>query len=114
MCHWRPYLWGHSFIVRTDHYSLKFLLDQRLSTIPQHQWVSKLLGFDFQVEYRLRHQNIAAIALSRRDTELSSLAVLSVSHFDIFNDLRNEVSTVATLQALRDQILAGTAATDWN
>jgi hypothetical protein len=26
--HWRPYLWGHYFRVRTDHYSLKFLLDQ--------------------------------------------------------------------------------------
>ena len=34
--HWRPYLWGRRFTVRTDHYSLKFLLDQRLATIPQH------------------------------------------------------------------------------
>jgi hypothetical protein len=25
--HWRPYLWGRSFRVRTDHYNLKFLLD---------------------------------------------------------------------------------------
>lgn len=40
----RPYLWGHLFLVCTDHYSLKFLLDQRLATIPQHHWVSKLLG----------------------------------------------------------------------
>jgi len=35
--HWRPYLWGRRFLIRTDHYSLKYLLDQRLSTIPQHQ-----------------------------------------------------------------------------
>lgn len=49
--HWRPYLWGRSFLVRTDHYNLKFLLDQHLATIPQHQWVSKLLSFDFSVEY---------------------------------------------------------------
>jgi hypothetical protein len=34
--HWRVYLWGQSFMVRTDDYSLKFLLDQCLSTIPQH------------------------------------------------------------------------------
>lgn len=34
--HWRPYRWARSFVIRTDHYSLKFLLDQRLSTIPQH------------------------------------------------------------------------------
>ena len=32
--HWRPYLRGRSFVIRTDHYSSKFLLDQRLSTIP--------------------------------------------------------------------------------
>lgn len=30
--HWRPYLWGHPFIIKTDHYSLKFLLEQRLTT----------------------------------------------------------------------------------
>ena len=47
--HWRPYLWGRTFIIRSDHYSLKYILDQRLSTIPQHQWVSKLLGYDFSL-----------------------------------------------------------------
>lgn len=32
--HWRPYLWGHPFLLQTNHYSLKYLLNQRLSTIP--------------------------------------------------------------------------------
>jgi hypothetical protein len=32
--HWWSYLWGRPFLVCTDHFSLKFLLDQRLSTIP--------------------------------------------------------------------------------
>lgn len=45
--HWRSYLWTAEFIVRTDHYSLKHLLDQCLSTIPQHTWVSKLFGYSF-------------------------------------------------------------------
>jgi hypothetical protein len=64
------YLWGRVFIVRTDHVSLKFLLDQRLSTIPQHQWVSKLLGFDFKVEYKPGASNTVVDALSLRDTEM--------------------------------------------
>jgi hypothetical protein len=34
--HWCPYIWGRAFIVRTDHQPLKFILDQRLSIIPQH------------------------------------------------------------------------------
>jgi hypothetical protein len=34
--HWRPYLWGRRFLVRTDHFILKFMLDQRLSIVPQH------------------------------------------------------------------------------
>jgi hypothetical protein len=50
--YWRPYLWGRTFLICSDHYSLKYILDQRLSTIPQHQWVSKLLGYDFTVEYK--------------------------------------------------------------
>jgi len=65
--HWRPYLWGRRFLVRTDHFSLKFLLDQRLATIPQHHWVGKLLGFDFSVEYKAGNTNTVADALSRRD-----------------------------------------------
>jgi hypothetical protein len=32
--HWRPYLWGRTFVIRTDHYSLKFLLDLKFATIP--------------------------------------------------------------------------------
>jgi hypothetical protein len=58
--HWRAYLWGREFVVKTDHYSLKYLLDQRLATIPQHQWVSKLTGFDFRVEYKPGSSNTVA------------------------------------------------------
>ena len=87
--HWRPYLWGRAFLVRTDHYSLKFLLDQRLSTIPQHHWVGKLLGFDFSVEYKPGATNTVADALSRRDTDAEgSVLVLSTPRFDFVDRLR--------------------------
>ena len=86
--HWRPYLWGRHFLVRTDHYSLKFLLDQRLSTVPQHQWISKLLGFDFTVEYRPGRLNSAADALSRRDEEAAAALALSGLSFILYDDIR--------------------------
>lgn len=59
MWHWRPYVWTRLFTVRTDHFAQKYLLNQRLSTIPQHAWVSKLCGYDFKVEYMHGHQNMA-------------------------------------------------------
>jgi hypothetical protein len=41
--HWWPYLWGRASVVRTDHYALKFMLDQRLSMIPPYQWIANCL-----------------------------------------------------------------------
>jgi hypothetical protein len=75
--HWRPYVWGRPFTVRTDHYSLKFLLNQRLSTIPQHTWVSKLFGYGITVEYRPGKLNGAADALSRRDEDMVTMYSIS-------------------------------------
>ena len=60
--HWRPYLWGRPFTICTDDWSLMFLLDLRLTTIPQHTWVSKLFGYDFSVECRPGKQNVVADA----------------------------------------------------
>ena len=90
--HWRPYLWGRRFVVRTDHRSLRFLLDQRLTTIPQHQWASKLLGFDFVVEYKPSAMNVVADALSRRDEGQGELLALSAPQFSLFDDIRQEIN----------------------
>jgi hypothetical protein len=102
--HWRPYLWGRKFIVRTDHYSLKFMLDQRLSTVPQHQWISKLFGFDFSVEYRPGRLNTVADALSRRHQDDSSIAVMSGPSFQLYEDLKTELQNDPELRQLRDTI----------
>jgi hypothetical protein len=94
---WRPYLWGRSFIVRTDHYALKFILDQRLSTVPQHQWVSKLFGYDFSVEYRPGRLNTVADALSHGEDEDACLATTSMLSFRLYDDLRRELQENPTL-----------------
>jgi hypothetical protein len=104
--HWRPYLWGRSFVVRTDHYALKFMLDQRLSTVPQHQWVSKLFGYDFSVEYRPGRLNTVADALSRRGDDDASLAATSVPSFQLYDELRRELQENPQLRAYRDGVVA--------
>jgi hypothetical protein len=62
---WRPYLLGRSFIVRTDQKSLKYLLEQRITTPAQTRWLPKLLGYDYQIEYKRGLENQGADSLSR-------------------------------------------------
>jgi hypothetical protein len=111
--HWRPYLWGRRFIVRIDHYSLKFLLDQRLATIPQHHWVGKLLGFDFAVEYKPGAQNAVADALSRRDTPDGVVLAISAPRFDYIDRLRWEQAGDAASVAIKDELVAGSRGAPW-
>jgi hypothetical protein len=114
--HWRPYLWGRRFVVKTDHYSLKYLLDQRLATIPQHHWVGKLLGFDFSVEYKSGATNTVADALSRRDTEedgTGTLQAISAPRFDFISRLRHAQATEPALAAIHDEVRAGTRTDPW-
>jgi hypothetical protein len=105
--HWRPYLWGRRFTVRTNHYSLKYLLDQRLATIPQHQWVGKLLGFDFSVEYKRGATNAVVDALSRRDIVEGELLALSSPRFDFIAKLRQAQLEHPALVALQDELAMG-------
>jgi hypothetical protein len=112
--HWCPYLWGHPFLIRTENYSLKFLLDQKLATIPLPQWVSKLLSFDFRVKYKPGVTNVVADALSRRDSEAGAeLLALSVPNFHIFDTLRQEIGHEPDLRRFREEVLADTHGTDW-
>jgi hypothetical protein len=100
--------------MKTNHYSLKYLLDQWLATISQHQWVSKLMGFDFAVEYKTGASNTAVDALSRLSEEESgALAALSAPMFTVFDTLRMELDEVVALRQLRDEIAAGGHEDQW-
>ncbi|XP_019158364.1 PREDICTED: uncharacterized protein LOC109155092 [Ipomoea nil] len=90
--HWRHYLWGREFVIKTDHYSLKYLLQQRLTTSPQQHWMSKLLGFDFKVEYKPGRLNVVADALSRRDEEPSTLFSISCPRTSLLQDIQDELA----------------------
>ena len=57
---WRPYLLGRTFVIKTDHQSLKYLLEQRLTTPSQARWLPKIMGFDYSIQYRKGKENQGA------------------------------------------------------
>jgi len=66
---WRSYLLGHNFKIQTGHQSLKYFLEQKVGTPLQQKWITKLLGYEFVVEYKPGKENKVADALSRKMEE---------------------------------------------
>ncbi|GJY94659.1 putative mitochondrial protein [Tanacetum coccineum] len=78
---WKGYLLDRHFKIRTDHFSLKYLLNQKLTTPFQFKWLPKLLGYDYEIVYKKGSENVVADALSRIDSsgELLQISISSVS-----------------------------------
>ena len=52
--------------IHSLHWSSKFkILKQTIQTPEQHKWLTKLLGFEFDIVYKPSAQNLQADALSR-------------------------------------------------
>ena len=71
---WQPYLMGRHFKVKMDHDSLKYFLEQRLSSKEQQKWATKMLGYDFEIIYKKGKQNVVVDALSRKDEDVEALS----------------------------------------
>jgi hypothetical protein len=88
---WRPYLIGRHFKVKTDHDSLKYFLEQRLSSEEQQKWVTKILGYDFEIIYKKGKKNVVADALSRKDEDVEAfLCAISIIQPDWIIEARDE------------------------
>jgi hypothetical protein len=74
---WRPYLLGQRFQIKTDYQSLKYFLEQCISSLEQHKCVIKLFGYDYEINYKKGKDNVVADALSRKYEEEGSLFSLS-------------------------------------
>ena len=83
---WRGYLLDRHFKIRTDHFSLKYVLDQRITTPFQSKWLPKLLGFDYETEYKKGKDNVVADALSRVQLQSELFALLSAVTSNEFMD----------------------------
>ncbi|KAF7802354.1 Retrotransposable element Tf2 [Senna tora] len=103
---WRHYLLGHKFIIRTDQKALKYLLEQRILDPDQQKWVSKLMGYNFEIHYKPGVENKAADALSRKGEKLE-LKAFSVWKFDEFDAWEKEVQQDESLVAIKQQVITG-------
>jgi hypothetical protein len=70
---WHPYLLGKHFQIKTDHQSLKYFLEQCISTPEQQKWVNKLFGYNYEIIYKKCKDNVVLDALSRKYEDEGSL-----------------------------------------
>lgn len=104
--HFRPYLYGRKFTIRTDHRPLVWLNNMKEPNSKLQRWKIKLNEFDFQVEYIKGKENVVADGLSRithegmgnaKIEEGSTGTDILINLNEIFNpedNMENDIETV--------------------
>ncbi|GKC13696.1 putative mitochondrial protein [Tanacetum coccineum] len=69
----KGYLMDRHFKIKTNHFNLKYLLDQRLTTPFQAKWLPTLLGYDYEIAYKKGSENVVVDALSKKKCMVSCL-----------------------------------------
>lgn len=102
---WRQYLLGHPFVILTDHKILKELVSQVIQTPEQQVYLSKLLGYDYNIQYKSGKSNLVADALSRLPVA-ATYYVLSILNFSFLEQLQHSLHNSSDFTALKTAILA--------
>ncbi|KAL4281717.1 hypothetical protein GQ457_03G008900 [Hibiscus cannabinus] len=93
------------FIIVTDQQALRELTQQTIQTPEQQKWLSKLIGYDFEIRYRPGKLNAVADALSREVG--ASLMAFSRPLFGILDDIRLATENDSEMRELKKQLIAG-------
>ncbi|KAJ0970323.1 hypothetical protein J5N97_023200 [Dioscorea zingiberensis] len=102
---WRQYLLGRHFTVETDHQSLRALIHQTIQTPEQQRWLTKLLGFDFDIVHKPGVVNGPADALSRIPAaSFSALTATSSPIAAIWDALRQSFKSTTASSTLFQEV----------
>ena len=74
---WQLYLIRWCFQIKLDHHNSEYFLEQMLSSLEKHKWVRKMLGYDYEIIYKKRKDNVVVEMKSRKHEEEGSLFSLS-------------------------------------
>ncbi|GBG60739.1 hypothetical protein CBR_g12477 [Chara braunii] len=83
LVHWRHYLLGRFFYLRTDHQNLKWIKTQPVLFDALKRWIEVIDQYDFKLDYLKGEYNKVADALSRRVDYLGAL----ISEFGLSEDV---------------------------
>lgn len=93
--------------MKIDQKALKFLLEQKLRTPTQLKWITKLMQYDFSIEYKKGKENKVADALSRLPlVELTALT-LSTMKTDLLNLIMLSWEKNPSLKELIQSLMKG-------
>ena len=119
--HWRVYLWGRHFILRTDHSALTTLLSPQSANRAGARiarWQSRLMSYSYTVQYRPGHSIPVADTLSRLplpDTTAAEtdsddvVALVTDAAADVLaeEDIRAASAADPVMETLRSTICTG-------
>lgn len=102
---WRQYLLGHKFTIYTDHRSIRELMSQTIQTPEQQFYLAKLLGFDYDIQYKAGNSNVVADSLSRiSESTQGQCFILSVPHPEFLHQLKQSLLTNSEFLRHREAI----------
>lgn len=64
-------------MIKTNHQSLKYLIEQKITTPLYQNWLTKLLGLSYEIQYKKETENIVADTLSMREELGVEVTVIS-------------------------------------
>ena len=77
--HFRPYLYGCSFLLRSDHSALQWLHSFKEPEGQVARWLERLAEYNYRVEHRPGRQHSNADSLSRLPCKQCGLAIVNES-----------------------------------